>query len=617
MKMENIRNNPAKSEALLKINVDEIVSTSEKQDCLHFHFILKDLVQSNLESNNLDIASAYLLLNDITSMSFDHNIFSLGYVPMWSGPDGRTATIDDITDLDLQILENLILNLKNLPLKARISDVLWQRKKHNKWAEIAVESYFEIAKQKEDIDNWVDCYENFQRALLIANRTHYDNLNKIIEEIEKVIERYKDDDERFLIMRLVDLLLEIRKGDTENHANIMEHLSILSEKNLKYYISVQRWDIASKCWQRLNKIENKRRADLSAVEVLIKESKSQEEKEAFFEATTSLSQAYQRLKKIGNSDELRKQVNQDLVRLQVESKKFMQTFSEEIDVSEIIRGITDRIKGKTLREALIGFALNITVPNVENLREQVIGHLKDFPLSNLFKQLIKDDKGRTVGVLPYVDINNPEESETAIYMRMIRDASFTDTFSVGPCIKTMLKIIDEEHVISFDDINTIISNNPLIPPDRERIFSMGFLAGFKGDYLSANSLLIPQLENSLRYILECMGFNTSTFNKMNPEIQEDLNLGDLLHEFKEQLQNFFGKDLYFDINHVFNEKISFNLRNDFSHGKLSYNDFYSDKSIYGWWLLWRICVLCHIFIMNYKNQEKDSSKDDNTKSDEP
>jgi hypothetical protein len=144
-----------------------------------------------------------------------------------------------------------------------------------------------------------------------------------------------------------------------------------------------------------------------------------------------------------------------------------------------------------------------------------------------------------------------------------------------------------EHTFDLRDFLELTANNPFIPPGRELIFARGFHAGFQGNFLEALHLLIPQVENSLRHLLNRQGVVTSG---LSPEgIQEELDLNALLE--KPELKDILGEDLVFDLQGILTSRFGSNFRNLMAHGLLDQQAFYSYSAIYIWWLLLRICCL--------------------------
>ncbi len=105
--------------------------------------------------------------------------------------------------------------------------------------------------------------------------------------------------------------------------------------------------------------------------------------------------------------------------------------------------------------------------------------------------------------------------------------------------------------------------------------------------MTATHLLIPQLENSVRYVLAGNGVIVSRLD--DPGVQEEKGLGELLYEPK--LEELFGEDLLFDLQGLLLERFGANLRNKLAHGLMDSDEFSSAPMLYVWWLTLRICVI--------------------------
>jgi hypothetical protein len=147
-----------------------------------------------------------------------------------------------------------------------------------------------------------------------------------------------------------------------------------------------------------------------------------------------------------------------------------------------------------------------------------------------------------------------------------------------------------DHSPSLKDFLELSSNNPFVPPGREIIYARGLLAGLQGDFLEALHLLIPQIENSLRYLLNRQGVVTSGLDAEGIQEEYDLNVLLGMHE----LEQILGEDLVFDLQGTLISRFGSNFRNLMAHGLLEQQAFYSHPAIYIWWLLLRICCLPHI-----------------------
>ena len=88
---------------------------------------------------------------------------------------------------------------------------------------------------------------------------------------------------------------------------------------------------------------------------------------------------------------------------------------------------------------------------------------------------------------------------------MYEQAKNQQQFLAIGLIVPALEQINLDHHISPNDLVEIVTNSPFIPPDRQNIFLRGLYHGFILDFMVASSLLVPQIENSLRYVLQQHG----------------------------------------------------------------------------------------------------------------
>ena len=84
-----------------------------------------------------------------------------------------------------------------------------------------------------------------------------------------------------------------------------------------------------------------------------------------------------------------------------------------------------------------------------------------------------------------------------------------------------------------------------------------------------------------------MGGVASGFDKLG--IQDEQNLNKLL--FREDVIQYFGENIAFDLQGLLVERSGSNLRNISAHGLCDHDSFYSFDNIYLWWLVLRICFI--------------------------
>jgi len=151
------------------------------------------------------------------------------------------------------------------------------------------------------------------------------------------------------------------------------------------------------------------------------------------------------------------------------------------------------------------------------------------------------------------------------------------------CIINFLKKakwrMDEDKILNRDIVFYHIlekCDSKFIPTDRKWLFANGIYSGFNNDFITSAHILIPQLENSLKYILENQGVLTS---KIYEEIQHDNMLGGILDLYIKRN----GHDIFYELKDFLLENSSVNFRNELCHGLLS-PFIIEHYGIYVWWL---------------------------------
>ncbi|OCA73962.1 DUF4209 domain-containing protein [Chryseobacterium arthrosphaerae] len=151
-------------------------------------------------------------------------------------------------------------------------------------------------------------------------------------------------------------------------------------------------------------------------------------------------------------------------------------------------------------------------------------------------------------------------------------------------------IMDLDEQVSRDWVAEMISecNSPFIPKDREYLFIEGIYTGFQNNFILASHLLIPQIENSLKYIIEANNRNTI---RLSDDIQNDNTLGGVLNteENGKMLDGICEKNLLLELNSFLVDGNSVNFRNKISHGLISPLEI-NYYGIYLWWLSLRMIV---------------------------
>lgn len=282
------------------------------------------------------------------------------------------------------------------------------------------------------------------------------------------------------------------------------------------------------------------------------------------------------------------EVHRLLLQYQEETRNEMITSSHEMDISELVKEARNHVRGKDFQEALFALALLGAPTDVPQLRQQVQQQAQDFVVSHLFPVVMMNEMGKVVARQPGSALsNNPEEAEAATRFEMCRNAIYYQNLQAQACIEPARYQINLEHGVRLNDILSIVSHSPFIPPKREYLFAKGLYAGLTGDFFTSTHILIPQIENSVRYLMWRRGIITSGLDDSG--IQNEHNLNSTL--YRPEITSIFDENTIFDLKCLLVEHAGSNLRNRMAHGLISDSEFMSPLMSYIWWITLRLCCL--------------------------
>ncbi|MDH3359663.1 MAG: hypothetical protein OEL55_02230, partial [Desulfobulbaceae bacterium] len=161
MRLQNI---PLSKEDFQKSGWEKILENSDKKECHSYGSEFFKKANECAENKDLTGQEVFTLLGDITSMMFKPESFSEPFGPVAVIQGSRSAIVEDYNDNHLEILGEIITDIKDPEIRARIADVLWVRKKDYKMAQLAVESYLESASNLESPEHWTQPARRIERA---------------------------------------------------------------------------------------------------------------------------------------------------------------------------------------------------------------------------------------------------------------------------------------------------------------------------------------------------------------------------------------------------------------------------------------------------------------------
>jgi len=603
-----LNNFPLTKKDFEELQLDEIIKKCDMKECERYFlpfFTKADEAKAAGEAKTEEIFS---LLGYATSMMLKPKSHTEPFTPWSVLHNSRSFIIDDFSEDHLKFFGEIVLDISDPELRARIADILWVKKRDFRAAELAITSYLESATILEDPVQWPACAKRIERAVRLASSLGRNtrHLDEVISHIETVLNKYNGEDPKFLSESLMGLLLEFRRGDSAKYSALSEKLAKRAESDGDWFRARTYWETKAR-WHALAKdADNERTARMRAAETYVKDAEAAINRAtpSYAVAADHLLHAIESYRRIGGASERVEELHHTMLEYQETSTNELKPISTEIDLTEAVKRAIARIKGKTLHDALFEFVLMGESPEVGNLRKQVQALAKEYPIRHLLPVVEVDEKGKVVGSSSNnLFSDDPKEDEAAMRANMFKQADIHHAIHTQGIIEPVRCQINLEHNVRVSDFIPIVSNNPLIPEGREHIYAQGLHAGMEGDFLVAAHLLIPQFENSIRHILTQRGVITSGINPNGIQNEHSLNTTLYLPE----IHDVFGEDIAFDLQGLLTERFGTNLRNQMAHGLMSHDAFYSVQVVYLWWLILRLC--CLPIIMQIKESEVQQTKD--------
>ena len=223
-----------------------------------------------------------------------------------------------------------------------------------------------------------------------------------------------------------------------------------------------------------------------------------------------------------------------------------------------------------------GYQSLISLP-IFNIADIGNNNKKETFFSSFFNDYRRvNDKGSVVGI-----------SNEEIFFNSL-DRSYYRDFIIS-LIKRIKNIMDADKAIDKNLIYSFLfkHNSKFIPKARVYLYAEGIYAGFCNNYILSAHLLIPQIENSLKSIIE---LNGKSVTRLSEEKQIDNTLGALLNaddKGERMLKGICEENLLEELSDFLTNANSVNFRNELCHGLLEpfLIEYYG---MYLWWLCLKI-----------------------------
>jgi hypothetical protein len=569
----------------------EAILSCKRNDCLEYSTSFFKKARDAEKSGETACQSVFNILSAITYPLLRGNLIDTPFTPL--------STIELLSDKQLEVLKQLVPGVSDAEMRSRIADILWVRNRDYGMGECAVKCYLESSRMLERAGEGGFIEDRIERALRIAMQLRNPTLlARVTNHIESLLARCDDDRCTIPTLLLMKTVRENRKKlqphqkiDSTGYAELAEKAAERQERDRRWLPAQQYWSLVAAWHTTAGNADEARQARIREAETYVEASEDaihERAKPSYLVAHHFLTQAVLAYKEIPGTEERVRELHERLLEYGKKAREEMHVTSIEQELDqETIRRARDRVRGKTVQEALFALAFLTRCPSVSYLRSLAQDAIDSHPEWFLFQRKTFNDLGKVVAYSPS-GVFGETEREATITAEMFRYAKFVQQVISASVIEPARSQINLEHRVRIDDMYPLLINNPFIPPGRKAIFARGLYYGLTGDFLLATHVLVPQLENSIRSLMDHLGEIASNVDVRG--VQQELDLNKLLYrQYASLLEGIFGEDLIFDLRGFLVEDDGSNLRNLLAHGLIDSNSFSAWHHKYLWWVTLHLC----------------------------
>ncbi|STO92360.1 Uncharacterised protein [Haemophilus pittmaniae] len=571
------------------IRVNEIFSellNGEQHSLVEISSILN--TASNCETDP-KLNKSLLLLANVCSPIINLESKNDPFQPSMIIGNKRSFLPTDLTIEEIVYLSSILDEALPPILKARIADILWMysTSKNKKHSEIAIENYISM-----DVCNNFfrpDIYVFWERAVMLAKQTKNSSLverikSKLLNEID-----YPSTDWNFHLLKIIKIFDKTNLDKGLNHDFSEKLLEKQKEFNheQQFHITEKYLEYAAKLFKKVGNAEDHYRS-LVLLAQATENHGDYRKNESAMVANNFYKLALQRYREIPNSYRKTLQIDHkiDIVKEKIIQSGFLikdelQLIStKEMDISDLKEHSVNHVKDKqSAFESLLYFS-GVSSCNFESIWKSTENNINNSPISSLFGATSVSPDGRKISSIPPLDGKNRDD---VILKNAIKNFGIHMHLVVEGCILPALEQIQQEHLFPKEFLIQLCKFSSIVPEKREILVANALYQGFEGDFRSAIHLLAPQVENMIRQLLKR---NRLVTTHTENSIEEEKGLSRLVSSAR----NILGDDLWFELQAVFTDSLSANLRNEVGHGLLDDDTSNSLYSVYAWWMILRLVV---------------------------
>ena len=478
-------------------------------------------------------------------------------VPTEDGQVLESPSIQLVNEKVISYWTQRFQSTNNSLMQARYAGLVWdftekvtEEKPHYSAATTYCQALLKVAKERNH-EYEVDIIQKLERALFIATSLKKQDLITSAKEIILDYERFVAEDSKPGLWGFsFDLLIDNKKVilSTEEETEVIEDLECRLNR-------LKDGTICEKAAERLARYYRSKGLQEECSRVVRTLGKSFESLAGSVDPLTASSllehmhRVYTHFNLVDDAESLLKTIRE----LSVKARNDMKAISHEmkIPLGELEVYIEQILDGN-LDEALARVAIHY-IPQRNEIEKQLYDLSRIAPIGFLINKHITDEQGRFVATVGSLE----EDLDGNVVIQISQNLNISAIF-----LNAVLDQAIKKFSLDSDKLVNYLFNSPVFDTLQRDFLIKGIQKYFEKDFIIATHLLIPQIEATVRKLVEISG--GTILKRGRGGGFHLITLDDLLRS--EQVKQALGEDasLYFRV--VLTDQRSWNIRNDVCHG---------------------------------------------------
>ena len=473
------------------------VPTEEHYGYISITQSLEKMLKEKRVVDENDCAEMFELLARAASMMLEPQSINDPFKPFIQNfqTGGRSALPEDFTDSELRFFEEVLNDINEPRLQARIADLLWLCKspRNPTHARTAITAYTQLPI---NADSWFrDTNNCWERAARLAIQIR--DSNKLDEIKKQLFDAFNVDypNETLMPFHLANLLDQL-EVDKEYRNDIAPRLFLLGNdlrSKGDFRDASDYFELSAKKHRQCKDEQGYIECLISIAESFEAEANSRLPKSNLIANTfyENAIQAYRRIPtkqraKYGIDDRINEVKTKitDTGKASLEEMPLLKT--QSIDIKELVDASISHVTGKQKpKESLLYFAGLYPGPNFLTLTDGARETLQNSLFNNLFGSNHMSSDGRLIAKTPPTNIGANEDdpaNQAVLNTRIHQHFSIEVELMVKAKILPALHQIQMEHRITKNLLEEICHLSPIVPLERIKLMSFALWLGFEYEF---------------------------------------------------------------------------------------------------------------------------------------